>query len=264
MAGDVVSASMRSALSHHLSNLRGTSGGRRIVSMTLVVAIHALMLLLLLRVAPPIFPMKPRSGPLVVTFLPNEQDTAEKTEQKQQKQERRRAASPRPTSSPVTARPAPVASDASIWTKVLPLTSEQFAASDISKMPSRPANADSEGADGGAGAGSSSAVVGGFRGEALYAADWYRPPSDAELSAYLPRNAPRVGWGMIACRTASNFRVEDCEEIGQYPPGSGFAGAVRQAAWQFRVLPPRIGGKAQIGVWVRIRIDYTEKGMGMN
>jgi len=49
-------------------------------------------------------------------------------------------------------------------------------------------------------------------------------------------------------------------ELGNSPPGSHLASAVRQAAWQFRVRPPRKGGKAMIGEWVRIRIEYQRIG----
>lgn len=258
---------MRLALSHSLSaltlsGLGGAPGRRRIATMALVVALHALLLFMLLRLAPPPFLREVPRGPLVVTFLPNEKASTEKTESKakQEKKEQRRTETARRAPSPLTRQPAPVASDASIWSKVIPITGDQFAASDIGKMPRHATQPASDGGD--AAAGASSAVVGGFNGEALYAADWYRRPTQAELSTYLPRNAPRIGWGMIACRTAKDYRVEDCQEIGQYPPGSGLAGAVRQAAWQFRVLPPRIGGKPQLGVWVRIRIDYTEKNAG--
>ena len=34
------------------------------------------------------------------------------------------------------------------------------------------------------------------------------------------------------------------------------AGAVRQAAWQFRLKPPRVNGRPTIGVWVRFRVNY--------
>lgn len=95
----------------------------------------------------------------------------------------------------------------------------------------------------------------GPNGEPLYAAAWYREPYDDELRGYLS-TATGPGWALIACRTAPDYRVEDCVKIDEYPTGSNIARAVLAAAWQFRVRPPRIGGQAKIGEWVRIRIDY--------
>ncbi|SNS76542.1 protein TonB [Sphingomonas laterariae] len=250
---------MRLALSSWVSDLRGASG-RRASALVFVVLLHALLLFLLLRFAPePLLRSMP-GGPLVVELIPAPKAEVEKTATQEKRVER---VTRQPKPSEVTAEKAPLSKDIGIWAKVVPLTSEEFAAADISKMPRR--SRSSEGGEGdaqaSAAAGGSGTGVGSFNGETLFNADWYRPPSHAELAAYMPSSAPRVGWGMVACRTAKGFRVEDCQEIGQYPAGSGFASAVRQAAWQFRVLPPRIGGRPQIGVWVRIRIEYTEKGV---
>lgn len=92
-------------------------------------------------------------------------------------------------------------------------------------------------------------------GEPLYAAAWYREPYDSELRGYLS-TATGPGWGLIACRTVPDFRVEDCVALEEYPVGSNIARSVLAAAWQFRVRPPRLGGRPQVGEWVRIRIDY--------
>lgn len=92
-------------------------------------------------------------------------------------------------------------------------------------------------------------------GEPLYKAAWYREPSDDELRGYLS-TADGPGWGLIACRTAPDYRVEDCVGLDEYPDGSQIMRAVLAAAWQFRVRPPRLGGKPMVGAWVRIRIDY--------
>lgn len=93
-------------------------------------------------------------------------------------------------------------------------------------------------------------------GEPLYAARWYREPYDDELRGYLS-TATGPGWGLIACRTAPDFRVEDCIALEESPRGSLINRAILAAAWQFKVRPPRLGGRALVGAWVRIRIDYN-------
>lgn len=100
-------------------------------------------------------------------------------------------------------------------------------------------------------------------GEPMYAARWYRRPDDNELAGYLS-TAAGPGWGLIACRTAPDFRVEDCVALDEAPAGVRISRAVVQAAWQFRVRPPRVGGKDMVGEWVRIRIDYSVRQAGAN
>ena len=92
-------------------------------------------------------------------------------------------------------------------------------------------------------------------GEPLYAARWYREPTDQELRGYLS-TASGPGYALINCRTAPDFRVEDCELIDEYPSGAQIGRAVMAAAWQFKVRPPRLGGRSLVGAWVRIRITY--------
>jgi protein TonB len=92
-------------------------------------------------------------------------------------------------------------------------------------------------------------------GEPLYAAEWYQEPDDIAMRAYLS-TARGPGWGLIACRTAPEYRVEDCVALDEYPQGSDISRSVLAAAWEFRVRPPRLGGRSLVGAWVRIRIDY--------
>lgn len=93
-------------------------------------------------------------------------------------------------------------------------------------------------------------------GSKLYAAEWQREPTDRELGFYLSkaRYSGPGSYGLVACRTAPRFKVEDCKAIGE-TPGSGLGHAVVEAAWQFRVKPPRVDGEYQVGTWVQIRID---------
>ncbi len=137
------------------------------------------------------------------------------------------------------------------------LTREEFAASDISTLGRRrPEDSSQAGADGGAAQGPGE----GPGGAKLYNAEWYREPTRAELVTYMPRRDYAGGWAMIACKTIDHNHVEDCRELGESPPGSGLARGLRQAAWQFLVRPPRIDGKAMLGVWVRIRFDFRPAG----
>ena len=137
-----------------------------------------------------------------------------------------------------------------------------FEAIDITKLPNHRAE-QSASADSSASSspGDSTAAYGpgqGPGGQTLYNAEWQREPTHAEIAYYLPNGAPQGAWAVIACRTIANYRVEDCQELGDSPPGLRLAGAIRQAAWQFRVRPPRIDGKPQVGAWVRIRIDFSQ------
>jgi protein TonB len=95
-------------------------------------------------------------------------------------------------------------------------------------------------------------------GEPMYAAQWYREPDDTMLGNYLS-TAQGPGWGLIACRTVPEYRVEDCVAIGEYPERSNISRSVLAAAWEFRVRPPRLRGSNMYGTWVRIRIDYTTR-----
>lgn len=146
---------------------------------------------------------------------------------------------------------------------MIQLSNREMAGADLSALPRRPAPpaAPNRGmmgpVDTGSSYGDTPRVSGsGPNGEPLYAASWLRgEPTDAEMMGYLS-TATGPGWGLIACRTAPGFRVEDCVKIDEQPAGSYIARAALAAAWQFRVRPPRIGGEPQIGAWVRIRIDY--------
>jgi protein TonB len=139
------------------------------------------------------------------------------------------------------------------------VSSDVFAAADIGRMPSHHADQDAgaDAAESGRNGASSKGNGTSLGAERLYNADWYKEPTHAEMAPYMPANL-REGWGLIACRTIDHYQVDDCREIDESPPGSGLARGLRQAAWQFRVLPPRIGGRPMIGAWVSIRFDLVK------
>jgi hypothetical protein len=152
---------------------------------------------------------------------------------------------------------APVNPDTGKPANILWLTRNDYRASDIA---GRKGTATGLGQGNGTSAESDSALADGKgpHGEKVYRGDWYRLPTNAEIVAYWPaRSRGREGWGEIMCRTAPHYRVEDCVEIDDSPRGSGFANAALQAAWQFKFRPPRVGGQAIIGAWIRFRVTYN-------
>ena len=251
---------MRVALRHlpgwrsTLSGLRSTPLARRAASLALTVAAHVVLFLLLWTLAPSSTPPQEEEPPLsTFTVQPSPQAAPRPAPRP----------APRAAAAPVRqapARAAPAPSIAPPPPAPLPVPTERplsrapalesFDLAGLTRGRDRPEPAgDSRALAYGPGEG-----PGGIR---LYNAEWRREPTSAELRTYLPPDMPRPAWAMIACRTVEDYGVENCRALGEQPQGSGLARAMRQAAWQFRVHPPRLGGKKLIGAWVRIRIDFT-------
>ncbi|MCZ8171667.1 MAG: hypothetical protein O9272_08000 [Brevundimonas sp.] len=177
------------------------------------------------------------------------------------------AARPVQQSAPVPPEDAPVivAAPPTAAPPVVVLSRSQMAQLDISNLPRQPAppavGRPVYGPRDLGVPGDSKRVGSAPNGQPMYAASWYREPYDSELSGYLS-TASGPGWALIACRTAPDFRVEDCVGLGEYPQGSQLERAVLAAAWQFKVRPPRVGGVSKVGEWVRIRIEYGLKPRG--
>lgn len=218
------------------------------LALTLLVNVALLLVLMTLGVVP--VPVAKRAPTIVVNLIPEamRRSSADHRTSQVQHHHAETVLKPPPIVLPakptITPPPKPVVKDPLF----IEMSHDELAAADISNLPKS-----------GSGDGDSEVVGHGPHGELLYAAEWAREPTDAELGGYVPRNAPD-GWGLIACKTIPNDRVEDCVELGQDPPGSHLASAVRQAAWQFRVRPPRKNGRELIGSWVQIRIDYERIG----
>jgi protein TonB len=228
---------------------------RRAVSFLITIAVHLLLLLMLLRLAPPFAKMSNSGGGRLITVsvAPEQQET---TRSPAKARHVTSAPAPAPSVPPPKIQLPPVAAP---W--VLTPGLERF---DVRHVPPSPSPqqqqpSDASASDESAGTSNSDRPVAyGPAGQPLYDAQWYREPTDAELGYYTKYARPGPGFGEIACQTVARFHVDNCVEIGE-TPGSGYARAIREAAWQFLVLPPRIGGKMMVGTWVRIHIDYTER-----
>ncbi len=141
--------------------------------------------------------------------------------------------------------------------KIVRLSRTEFAAMDISGMTRQPAKGAGNG-DSGQSAGAVYGPGAGPGSARLFNAEWYREPTNAEIGGYLKEEVPPDSWAVIACQTIDRYRVENCRELDERPRGSGLARAIRQAAWQFLVRPPRLNGRPIPGAWVRIRITFSK------
>ena len=243
-----------------------TTAGRRALGLAVAVLIEMLILALLLTLGREAQPGVSDERPTVVTFVASE--VAEKAPEPSRPEARQRPAerpdvqrpqpdTPRPPQPPAPATPTPPAPPAP--SIILPMHWQLAPSSPLSRDSDRPATParpvygpvnnpspamrDTE------------RVGTAPNGEPLYAAAWYREPSPAMLRDYLS-TARGPGWGLIACRTAPDYRVEDCVPLEEFPEGSQINRSVLAATWEFRVRPPRRGGQVLVGSWVRIRIDY--------
>lgn len=244
--------------------------GRRIVGLVAALAIEAILLIVLLTLS---IRDEPTAAPgsLTVVDLEAQSEPSQAPEQAEQEpsESARPVAQPADPADPQVERPElvqpevmpPVAPTPPMPQRVMPSPFKL----PPQREPARPAKQDAPKqvygpVDTGARSASADTEVVGTApdGQPLYAARWYREPDDSELAGYLS-TATGPGWGLIACKTAPEFRVVDCVPIAEYPQRSMINRAVLAAAWQFRVRPPMLGGKPQIGSWVRIRIDYRNQ-----
>ena len=230
----------RLALPYERPPLRRRASG---LALALAVNLGLLFLLLGLGVRLPIV-RRGEHGALVIALSPPAPH-AEREESKATPLHPKRTR-PVPKPPPIVLPAKPTITVEKPW-PVIELSHEEFAASDIRNLPKAPAAS---------AASDDSEVVGrGPHGETLYGAEWAREPTDQELGFYLPKNAPD-GYGLIACKTYPQNRVDDCVALESHPASAHLDRAVLNAAWQFKVRPPRKNGKPMIGEWVRIRIDY--------
>lgn len=226
---------------------------RRVRGVVIALAIELLIALALLSLGVVPLPRKIETGLTVFNVDPTA-TPATKSAARKAATRQRTTATPPPPQVPVVPPPAiQLKRPVDAPPQMIVLSRDDFAGSDIGKMPAAPGGG---GADGGGDSGTTYGPGAGPGGAPLYNAEWYREPSHAEIAGYLPAGV-QAGSAIIACRTIEDYHVENCRSLGEEPVGTGLARAMRQAAWQFLVRPPRRGGKALIGAWVRIRFDLT-------
>lgn len=237
------------------------------MAFALALAVELLVALLLWFIAPALSEKKPL--PFTATFgidtAPGETEQPTRTERrketaKREDSEKARDEQPKPVETPPPAPPAEPLPETFIR-----MTRSEYRAADITgkgavprpsseRDPAVAAASESRPGD-------SPVLRRGPNGEPIYGVSWYRRgPTQAEVGPYISRRAlGRPGKGVILCRMVADHRVEDCQEVAESPRGSGYAGTVRQAAWQFRVRAPRVGGREKTGELIEITLHFGDE-----
>lgn len=235
---------------------------RRVGGLLAVALVHLALALLLISLAPPIVREKMVDMVMFSVDAPSEKPKAEEAQPKAAPKAEVAPTAPAAPPPPRPERPAEVLDRPELVIPMEPAAPvapvvEAPPAPPSPPAPPRPSFGPPAPVRRGADSGADTPLVDGTgpNGEPLYGASWYREPYRDELAGYLSTARP-PGWGRIACRTAPDYRVEDCVIVGEYPQGSGIARAIQAAAWQFKVRPPRVGGRYKVGEWVRIHFDY--------
>jgi len=231
-------------------------GRRRAIGFGVALLLEALLILLLLTLGQG-GKIGGKVGEVLTTFDASEAEAPPQPEDKppQPQQQTQPAAPPQPRPEepvpPAPPKPAP----APPLIQLPRDTGPTFDISNLPPEPARPAPArPTVGPPAPSSRGDTPVVGTAPNGQPLYAAQWYREPTDQELGGYLSTAQP--GWGLIACKTAPEYRVEECVVLDEYPNGSNVGRATLAASWQFKVRPPRKGNRYLVGEWVRIRITY--------
>jgi protein TonB len=237
---------------------------RRVISFVLALAVEAALIFLLLVFGPQFIPMakKPERRSNSFSLTPSTDEAMTSPDRHTAKATVRAssgaaARSPRPPTPPIPVPATNPSSPLSGLAGVLPI---ELGAKDISKLKS---SAPPEKSDEPDQQDSKLAYGPGLApgGQSYYMGDWYRLPTVAEMAPYLPKRRPAKGWGLILCKTAARYHVDDCRMVAEYPAGSGLGRAALDMSWQFLIRPPRLGGKTLVGTWVGVRVDYSTIGI---
>jgi hypothetical protein len=220
---------------------------QRVLAMGLTLAAELIFLLLLLGIAPKLIETVEKPNQPLTFDLATPTPEAKNTPKPKPKARSMKSASAPAKPRLITPPTRPLAKS-----PLVAMSKEDLAAADISKLGTRGESGASSAVAMGPGEG-----PGGAR---LYKAEWVVEPTHGQLAYYMPEGIEDGSWAEIACKTIENYRVENCSLLGESPPGSGLARAMRLAAWQFKVRPPRIDGKPLVGAWVRIHFDWGKEG----